>query len=279
MSPNGAASTTTLMPVFFSNSGRLARRTSSLYPASIDIVMLLPWPQAGPPAAVMATAIATASHPSRSRARPEDSGDDSRGARHVRSFLVRAGRWIVRPGKPRSRRVRTEHSYPDSAGLSRAPRRAAASIQAGRMGSPASPAPSLPPATKPHFPLDRFRDGIGQAVTVSVSGGAQRVARARCPALGQRRAGNHFLFNDPTSGGLPRGPEIRVIECEPGGLPCTLRRRPRPPPPRPISTGSATRSPSSSRTSMPPPPGSSPCSASSTRGAAGPTAPAPVRSG
>ena len=29
-SPNGAASTTTLMPVFFSNSGRFARSTSSL---------------------------------------------------------------------------------------------------------------------------------------------------------------------------------------------------------------------------------------------------------
>ena len=38
------------MPVFFSNSGRFARSTSSLKPASIESVIVLPCAQAVPPA-------------------------------------------------------------------------------------------------------------------------------------------------------------------------------------------------------------------------------------
>src|SRR5262245_33718122 len=46
----GAASIWTLMPVFFSNSGRFARRTSSLKPASIDRLIVLPCAHAVEPA-------------------------------------------------------------------------------------------------------------------------------------------------------------------------------------------------------------------------------------
>src|SRR6185436_15304597 len=61
------------MPVFFSNSGRFARSTSSLKPASIESVMVLPCAQAVPPATrdAATTSVRTRASPARRRA-PEE---------------------------------------------------------------------------------------------------------------------------------------------------------------------------------------------------------------
>src|SRR5262249_7763571 len=66
----GDASIWTLMPVFFSNSGRFARSTSSLYPASMASVIVLPWAIAGRSAPWANSTATTSAKPSHDQ-RPE----------------------------------------------------------------------------------------------------------------------------------------------------------------------------------------------------------------